>query len=199
MSKNLTAFILLVIAGGIYFTITSGMVADAKAVKAINDQYSSALSNASRLMTTRDQVLKQYNAISAEDRDRLDKMVPSTVDNIRLIIDLNNVAVRHGFSIPDVKANAASSAARPTGSVAPRPVAANGGPLPASAASFAAPVLDTVTVNFTAKASYDQFTSFLQDLEANLRIMDINHLTVVAQDEGMYTFQVQLQTYWLRQ
>ncbi|MDB5238926.1 MAG: hypothetical protein JWO00_261 [Candidatus Parcubacteria bacterium] len=200
MSKNLTAFILLVIAIGVYFTVTSGMIVDAKSVKAVNDQYSAALSSADRLIATRDEVLKQYNAISEADRDRLDKMIPSTVDNIRLIIDMNNVAIRHGFTLPDVKAVAASGPNKDAGSVAVRPpVSADGAPTRLTASSFAAPILDTVSVSFTATATYEQFLAFLQDLEANLRVMDVTHLTVGATDLGTYTFQVQLQTYWLRQ
>ncbi len=199
MNKNITALILIIISIGVYFTVTSSMVDDAKAVKAVNDQYSAALSSADQLVSARDRVLAQYNAISAGDRDKLDKMIPSTVDNIRLIIDLNNVAVRHGFTLPDVKA-IAGTASKTTGSVATRaPAGLNGGPSTLSAASFAAPTLDTVTISFTATAEYNQFVSFLQDIEANLRVMNLTHLTVVATDNGLYTYQVQLQTYWLRQ
>ncbi len=200
MNKNISALILLVIAVGIYFTVTSGMLADAKTVKTVNDQYASALADADRLVAARDKVLDQYNSISEEDRDRVSKMIPSSVDNIRLIIDMNNVAVKHGFSLPDVKALAASGPSKTGGSITSRPpVTPNGAPTRLSAASFAAPVLDTVAVTFSATASYKDFIAFLQDLEANLRIMDITRLTITAAENDKYAFQVQLQTYWLRQ
>lgn len=190
MNRNITALILIVISVGIYFTIGKDMIADAQAVKTVNDRYTAALSDAERLVAVRDQVLAEYNTISIEDRDRLDKMVPSTVDNIRLILDLNNVAQRHGFTLSDVKAEASPIQTLTDGTV---PVAGDidGG--------IGIPTLDTVTVSFAADAPYDQFVSFLQDLESNLRIMDVTELSVLANENGTYTFEVQVQTYWVRQ
>ena len=193
MNRNITALILIVLAVGVYFTVTKGALADAQAVKAVNDQYSSAIASAEKLIQTRDQVLKDYNNLSADDRDRLDKMIPSTVDNIRLVIDLNSVALRHGFSLKDIKAVASSDGqkAAPAPAVAASKTAASGG--------ISIPTLDTVDVSFSVTAPYSDFISFLQDLEASLRIMDVTHLTVTASDSGVYSFGVQLKTYWLRQ
>jgi Tfp pilus assembly protein PilO len=187
MNRNITAVILIVLAVGIYATFTRGLLDDASTVKAMNDQYISAMNNAAKLISTRDQVLKSYNDISADDRDRIDKMIPDTVDNIRLIIDLNSVALRHGFSLKNITATAKSGSS---------------GPAPshdASVASIATPTLDTVAVSFSVTAPYQQFISFMQDLEASLRVMDVTHLTVSANDSGTYDFGVQLNTYWLRQ
>jgi hypothetical protein len=62
------------------------------------------------------------------------------------------------------------------------------------------PILDTVTVSFSVSAPYQQFIDLLRDLEANLRIMDVTHLTVTAGTvPGSYDFGVELKTYWLRQ
>ena len=74
MNRNLTAIILIVAAVGIYVTVTQGFMAEAGQVKSVNDQYVSAIANAARLIAVRDQVLKDYNAISDNDRSRLDKM-----------------------------------------------------------------------------------------------------------------------------
>ena len=190
MNRNLTAFILIVLSGALYFTYTSGLWQQAQAVKAVNDQYSSAIDNAQKLISVRDQVLKDYNNISALDRDNLNKMLPNTVDNIRLIIDLNNVALKHGFSLKNITANTKDAAGNPS---APSMVQT------AQTGGISIPTLDTVTVSFNVTAPYLQFISFMQDLEANLRIMDVSHLTVTANDTGTYDFSVQLTTYWLRQ
>jgi hypothetical protein len=201
MSRNLTASILIVLALGVYFTVTSGMIADAKAVKSVNDQYASALSNAAKLISVRDQVLKEYKDISDADRARLDKMIPSTVDNIRLIIDLSSVALRHGFSLSSIKASASSNSSSNVGNPASPNMSLPSGTQPAGSAisSIAAPILDTVTVSFGASADYNQFISFLQDLEANLRVMDLTRLSIGAGEGNLYGFQVQFQTYWLRE
>lgn len=192
MNRNITAIILIVLAAGIYFTVTESAWNADKDIKAVNDQYVTAIANAARLVSVRDKVLQSYNSISQSDRDRLDKMLPSTVDNIRLIIDLNSVAVQHGLSLSGIRAaasNASSRSSQP--SVAPSMASANSG--------IGAPTLDTVEVSFSVKAPYQQFVSFLQDLEADLRIMDIKHLSVAVADDGTYSFTVDMNTYWLRQ
>lgn len=190
MNRNLTAFILIVIAVGIYVTVTQGFMAEAGQVKSVNDQYVSAIANAARLIATRDQVLKDYNAISDNDRARLDKMIPGTVDNIRLIIDLNGIAASHHMSLKGVSASASSGnpAAAPghaapggsaPGSAMTAPNAPIGGGFAGSQPSQAisAPVLDTVAVSFSVSASYQDFINLLQAMEADLRVMDLTHLS----------------------
>lgn len=209
MNRTVTASILIIAAIGIYFTITKSMVTDVQAVKAQNDQYAAALSSADEIIQAREAITRAYNSISQDNRARLDKMIPSAVDNIRLVIDLNNLALQHHFTLSDVKASVPSNS--PT-SGAPRQAAQSAGSsmlaavgiLPTlgaapAAQNIAEPVLDKVQVSFTAQTTYEQFISFLQDLEADLRIMDLTHLSVAVNEDGTYTFQTQFQTYWLRQ
>jgi Tfp pilus assembly protein PilO len=190
MNRNTTAIILLVLSAGIYFTFTRGLIAEAKAVQVVNEQYISAIKNAEQLIKVREQVLNAYNNISEEDRQRLDKMIPNTVDNIRLIIDLNSVAVRHGFSLRNIQAETTEG---------PRTPAAVSQANQSQAGEISTPTLDTVTVSFGVNAPYLEFISFMQDLEANLRIMDISSLRLTPNDGGSYDFEVTLKTYWLRQ
>ena len=205
MNRNVTATILIALAVGIYATFTRGVWNDVTSIQAVNSQYSSALNSAEKLIAVRDQVLKSYNNISANDRDRVDQMIPNTVDNIRLIIDLNSVALRHGFSLKGITAtNGTGSSASPQASPS-NPSSPGGAPYSgigsaaASPLSISVPTLDTVNVSFSVTAPYQQFISFMQDLEASLRVMDMTHLSVSANDTGTYDFTVQLTTYWLRQ
>jgi Tfp pilus assembly protein PilO len=194
MNKNVTATILIVLAIGTYFTVTKAKLAEVNAVRAINEQYISAISNADQLVKVRDKVLKDYNAIDETDRERLDKIVPNTVDNIRLVIDLNSVGLRHGFSLRNIKAAAGTSGSSgSSASQRPSTVTAtrDGG--------ISTPTLDTVSISFSVSAPYQQFIEFMRDLEANLRIMDLTHLTVAANSTGTYDFGVELKTYYLRQ
>lgn len=197
MNRNITAIILIVLAVGIYLTFTRAKLAEVNEVRAVNAQHLLAISNADKLMKVRDSVLKDYNALSADDRLRLDKMIPNTVDNIRLIIDLNSVALRHGFSLRNIKASASNS--NKTTFSTPQPQRQD---LDSSGmiSSIPTPILDTVTISFSVTAPYQQFIDLLRDLEANLRIMDTTRLTVSAgTNPGMYDFGVELKTYWLRQ
>ncbi len=197
MNRNITATILIVLAAGIYFTVTQSMLDGAKAVQAVNVQYLAAIDSADQLIKVRDQVLKDYNTLSLDDKGRLNKMLPNTVDNIRLIIDLNSVALKHGFSLRNIKAVASAAGQKSTTASVSTPQM-----MPANnmngANTIATPILDTVTVSFSVSAPYLQFISFMQDLEADLRIMDLTHLTMSVNDTGTYDYSLEFKTYWMR-
>jgi Tfp pilus assembly protein PilO len=189
MNKNATPLILIVLAIGLYFTVTTGKLDELKAIRAVNADYEQAINNSEQLIKVRDKVLKTYNDISEEDRQRLDKMVPNNVDNVRLIIDVNGVAARHGVSVKNIKTSTASSnsttQAQPPATTN-KPKAAAGG------------VLDTVTLSFSVSTNYQTFIEFMKDLEASLRIMDISRITLTANDIGTYEYGVEIKTYWLK-
>lgn len=200
MNRNVTATILIVLAIGIYFTITAGILSDAGKVQTVNNEYASAIVTANRMLELQDQVENTYKNLPATDKDRLSKMVPTSVDNIRLIIDLNNVASKHGFTLQNIQAQADQQGGAPGLSNPPTVITAPPGVGGAAGlATISVPTLDTVAVSFEVTAPYLQFVSFMQDLEANLRIMDMTHLSMKSSDNGVYQFSVGLKTYWLRQ
>lgn len=189
MSKNLTPIILIVLAIGVYFTYTTKKIDELKVIKLVNAGYEQAIANSEKLIKVRDNVLKSYNNISPEDRERLDKMLPNNIDNVRLIIDTNGVASRHGLFLKGIKTSATviSDASKTTIS----PQNQNNVSIPRG--------YDTVTVSFTVTTNYQSFLNFIKDLQASLRIMDINKITLKVNENGTYDFGVEFKTYWLKQ
>ena len=108
MNKNATGLILIVLAVGTYFTFTRVKIDEIKAIKTVNDEYKNALVNSERLVKDRDAILAVYNQIPVEDQERLEKIIPNNVDNVRLIIDINGVASRHGLAVKTVSCPQAS-------------------------------------------------------------------------------------------
>lgn len=192
MNKNITPIILVVLAIGVYFTFTKGKLDELKSIKAVNTGYQQALDNSEKLIKVRDNVLKTYNNISENDRERLEKMLPDNVDNVRLIIDANGVGARHGLTLKNIKTSASSANA----------TNAQGAATPGSARSNVVNVAntyDTVTLSFNVSTNYQTFIDLMRDLEASLRIMDISKITLTANDTGTYEYSVELKTYWLKQ
>ncbi len=187
MNRNITALILIVLSVGIYFTYTSGQIALLNSIQATNNQYQSAINNAKKLITLRDSVLNQYNAISDQDKARLDKIVPDNIDNIRLMIDISGIASRHGVTAANLTTSADSSAS-----------GASSAGASGSAASASSKGLSTVVVSFSVTTSYDNFIAFLQDIERSLRILDVTTLSLAPTANGNYTYGVTLDTYWLK-
>ena len=189
MNKNVTPLILIVLALGIFFTYTNNHIAELKTIQNQNADYLTAINNSKELIKLRDGVNADYSNLSADNKARLDKMLPDNVDNVRLIIDITNIGSRHGIPLKNISTNAPTTV---TGGTAAAP-GSNGVPT-----SFSA-VPGVVTVSFSFSSSYQNFLAFLDDIQASLRILDITHLTVTANDSGTYDFSVGLQTYWLKQ
>jgi Tfp pilus assembly protein PilO len=198
MNRNVTAVLLTVLAIGVYVTWTSPKWDEIKIIQTVNDQYIQAINNANRLIKVRDQVLKDYSALTEEDKARLEKVVPNTVDNIRLIIDLSNVAAQRGLTLRNIKATVSKNSNINTVSQV-QTIANPGVPGTPGTLISAAPTVDTVGVSFTVKATYDQFVTLMRDIEASLRVMDITRLSMESSDTGIYDYKVELKTYWLRQ
>lgn len=187
MNKNVIPIILIVVAIGIFFTFTNPRIDGIKAAAATNQDYLSAINNSVQLIHERDSVLTQYNSISSSDQARLNTMLPDNVDNVRLIIDVNGIAARHGFALQNITTSADS---------------ADGG---ASGLSESSGGTDSstpygiVTISFGFTASYDNFIAFMQDVQSSLRILDISQLSVTeGTTPGTFTYSMQLQTYWLK-
>lgn len=189
MNKNITPIILLILAIGIYFTFTRDKIDELKAIQAVNEQYRLALENSEKLIQVRDEVLQNYNSIDVSDRERLDKMLPDNVDNVRLIIDVNGVAARHGLAIRNVKTATPESNDNniSSGDVADEQYGIN---VPES--------YEAMTLSFDVNSTYQNFVNFLRDLEASLRIIDVSKIELTASDTGIYNYGVELKTYWLK-
>jgi Tfp pilus assembly protein PilO len=183
MSKNATPLILIVLAIGIYFTFTRVKIDELKVIRAVNDQYETALQNSETLVKTRDKVLKTYNQIDPINQDRLDKIVPDNVDNVRLIIDVNGVASRHNIVVKNIKTSTSGDASGQTSEIDTN-----------NASEY-----NTVVLSFDISTNYQTFVAFLKDLEASLRILEISKITLKATDTGIFDYTVEAKTFWLKQ
>ncbi len=188
MNKNITAIILIILAVGIYFTFTSSRMDELKAIQAVNNQYQEAIKNSETLINERDRVNKEYSAISIEDKERLNRLLPNTVDNIRLIIDVkDNIAAKRGLTLKNIKTSS------PEATQAIDAGASRAGD------TSSPKKYGTVNLSFSVTTSYENFIGFMKDLESSLRIMDISKLTVSAVKSGAYEFSVEIKTYWLKE
>ncbi len=186
MNKNTTAVILIVLAVGIYFTFTSKQIAALKSIQAVNKEYQQAIDNSAKLIEVRESVLASYNSIPEADKERLNKLVPDNVDNVRLIIDVkDDIAARHNLFLKNIKTTSPEAQAAAGATQAARPDSNE--------------KYGTVALSFSVTSGYEPFLQFLKDMEASLRLMDITKLTVKSNDDGTYDFNVELKTYWLKQ
>lgn len=190
MKSRVVPFMLLVLAVALFVAVTypaytdgSAGVKALQAKKAENDQ---TLDLAVELAEKREDLRKRYSKIKDEERALLAKLLPSTVDNVRLVNEIYAMAKIHHVTIGNVSVGEEASGEAKGGRAAAANVESRGrsyGVLP---------------VSFGAKASYGDFESFLRDLELSLRLVDVRSLALKSGSTGEYDWTVKLDTYWLR-
>lgn len=142
-------------------------------------QYQAALNNTTAIRQKRDSLVAKMSNFNSIDLSRLTKLLPDNVDNIKLVIDMNQIAQNHALVIKNIKLN--------------NTISADASKLGQDNSKFG-----TVGLSFSVSSSYDNFQNFLADLEKSLRLVDITDLSVAGNDTGIYDFAVTLKTYWLK-
>ncbi|MDZ4284305.1 MAG: hypothetical protein U1A28_00585, partial [Patescibacteria group bacterium] len=140
------------------------------------------LESARELQSVRDKLLAKYNSFPPDDIERLHKLLPDNVDNVRLIIDIDEMASRYGLTIQDINikqqqesrvrtAGAADEEAEDFGTSA-----RTAREMSEAAEGLVEPKLSFLTLSFSVVASYERFLAFLRDMERSLRIVDVTEL-----------------------
>ncbi len=179
--KNNTAIILLLLSVGLFYTFTNGQYQNVKTLQTLANEYRNVLKNVSAIVSLRDNLLVTYVAIPKMEIERMNKVLPDNIDTVRLALDLDSMASRYGISIKSIQTVIGPST---SSSLIVLPENAN--------------KYDTASVTFSFVSNYDNFKLFLADIEKSLRIMDIKSVSFQTSDSGFYTYQVSVETYWLK-
>ena len=70
-----------------------------KQIKERKQAYDDVLARARDLQAKRDDLRNRYNSITAADKTRLEQLLPDTLDNVRLVLDIDRIASRHGLRL----------------------------------------------------------------------------------------------------
>ena len=142
-------------------------------------KYDDVLNSSTKIVSQRDVLIAKRNTITDTDQTRLETLLPSNIDNIRLIIEISKIAqnrnlVAKNISFDDITQSSSGSIGQ-------------------SNSPFG-----TLSLKFTVNSTYSNFLNFLQDLESNLRLLDITNISFTSTNNGFYDFNVSLNTYWLK-
>lgn len=175
--RSVTPILLIIAAIALFFTYIDPTYSDVKTLQAEVASYDDALNKSKELQQIRDALLARYNTFSTDDLKRLELLLPDTVDNIRLVLDIDTIASRYGLVIKDLKITPSSQ----------------------TQDSFTPAVdqIKSVDLSFSVVSDYSTFLTFMRDLQDSLRIVDINRIDFVVGDRGVTTYNVTVRTYWL--
>jgi Tfp pilus assembly protein PilO len=178
--------IILVIAAVAGFVLyVNPMWTEVRTLRTQSGEYQSVLANAKQLEVARDGLLKTYNQLSQTDRTRLATMLPTSPENVSLILEVNAAAERSGLLLQNVKVIDQDDRAT-------RQRTAGLASLPSD--------VGLVQLEISVVGPYSAFTTFVRDIERNGRLIDFTKVSFVAlDDKTSYQYTVGLRTYWLRQ
>lgn len=175
---NIFSIIMVLASFGLFFAYVDPTYSEIKVLQGEKADYSRALANSKALQAERDKFLERYNAIDAGDRERLIKALPDNIDNVRLIIDIDEVAKKYGMRIRNFSASAVEES---------QVIGSDSG------------LYGTLTLSFTTTASYNTFLAFSKALEQSLRVIDISAISFSSSDTNpLYDYNVTIKTYWLK-
>lgn len=180
--RLLFPLILALAAIGLFVLYTNPTYQKLKEERLTVAAYDDALDKSQQLRVLRDRLQSARNAFSPQDEQKLVRLLPDQVDNIRLIIDINNIAARHGLAVANVALGEVSRSSESIRALAVGP---------------SAEPVGSVSLGFSVAATYEDFLSFLQDIEHSLRILDIEKLSFDSSQGDKYGFDFIVRTYWL--
>lgn len=199
MFRLLIPTILIGISLAGFFVFTKPILGDISDLKKEINSYNEALDNAKALEAERDKLTSKYNSIDPVNLEKLQKMLPDSVDNIRLILEIEKLASPYGMTLKDVKYE--SQEEKKEGDNTNIEISEN------IAKKDENKNYGTWELEFSTQGSYANFVSFLKDIEKNLRVVDISSINFSSEkvnvpgksqsiDSYKYTFKIK--TYWLK-
>lgn len=199
--KFITPIILIGVGITVFLAFSDPLYNDVLQLRAQVASYNEALSNSKALENERDKLTAKYNSINPENLTKLQKFLPENIDNIRLILEIEQIATPYAMSLKDIKYNTTNTATAPT------VLGFNqGGMVSAKNSPKDYGIWD---LEFSTSGSYNNFLNFTKDLERNLRIVDISsiefasgagttpHSAVNTSTEN-YKYNFKIKTYWLK-
>ncbi len=195
MTKILISILSLAVAGAVFFVYTKPTFNALQDLKVRVGEYDAGLQKSRELQELRSALLARYNTFPSGDLERLARLLPDHVDNVRLVLDLDSMATRYGMAVQNVVIANVKSAEQTVIGVA----------------SDQQKKYEPITLQFSTRATYPNFVRFMEDIESSLRIVDLVSLSIdsepLAQVSGAaesfaaeptYKYNIVIRTYWLK-
>ncbi len=195
MFRVATPLILIGISIAGFLMFVNPMYKEVSLLKTEINSYNEALNNSNVLDNERDKLTKKFNSIDPADLDKLQKLLPDNVDNIRLILEIEKLASPYGMVLKDVRYDTEKK----DDSTKTGVLQAGQGISNLGNADYG-----VWTLEFSTEGSYKNFLNFTRDLENNLRIVDVSSIQfssindTVKNTSETYKYAFKIKTYWMK-
>lgn len=174
---------LILVAIGLFFFVIDPQYKNVQKLEKDKGSNESLLNLSQDLQDKRDRLRASFNNISANEKDQLKKLLPDTVDNVRLILDISNIAETYGITIRNIQVSGGEESEGSRFDVVQSDLSNE---------------IGIISLSFSVTSTYEVFVAFLEDLEEALRIVDIRRLSIDRGEGVFMNYSISLDTYWLR-
>jgi hypothetical protein len=141
-------------------------------------KYQDTSNNSTKVVQNREILTAKNNNIKETDKAKLLKLLPNNIDNVRLILEITDIAAKRNLSLKGISISGSTKTSEAIGP--------DNTPY------------GTLNLKFSVNTTYDTFLNLLNDLETNLRLIDITDIGFSSSETDFYDFSVSLNTYWLK-
>jgi Tfp pilus assembly protein PilO len=207
MFKLIFSLLLVGSAFGLFFGFVGPTYEAVQEKQAQVERYETALQKTREIQELKRTLLSRFNVFSGPNIDRLQKLLPDHVDNVRLVLDIDGIASRYGIRLGNVEVQAQKRTEdEDVSSVVIGSSGRNSN-------------YRSLILKFDVSASYDNLIYFLRDLESSLRVTDLVSMNLERVDNAsdtsflvsgiedvtpatlgsVYRASIAIQTYWLNE
>ncbi|HEY1041158.1 MAG TPA: hypothetical protein VGE63_00325 [Candidatus Paceibacterota bacterium] len=189
MSKSIISILVMALSVGIFILVGKPAYDEIALLKEQKTVISAAGETAKSLQASWGDLVNRYNAVSDTDKERLELMTPSFVDNVKLMIEIEELAKKHKLSLKDIDID--KDKETQSGSV-----------------QDVSNAEKSIGIKFKVTGKYQDFLGFLAELEYSLRVVDVKSLSFrpergtvkdLKKPIDYYSYDVEVTTYWLPQ
>lgn len=163
----------------IFFTESKNYFPEIKVLRKQVSSYNETINTAKKVRSSIDKTLGEYNAISQDNVDRINKIIPSGADSMKLVVQIDDMMRKNGLILTSIDSKDAIDKKSVQG-------AAKNGGLTA----------EPVYLSIKAQGSYESFHSFIRKLEKSLRLIDVNSVKINPSGQNDYFFSIEAVSYW---
>lgn len=184
MNRALLPLILIILSVTGFFMWVNPHVENIKVLKTQMIESDSAMTSLKQLESAKLRLQNAESNFAKADTDKLQKLLPDNIDNIRLLLDIQGIASHYGVSIQDIS------------------VADQGQKTTAPSAQAIGPSnkqYGQMALSFSIGMSYENLMLFLKDLEKDLRLVEIKSISFAADNKNPNTYKVSvsINAFWL--
>jgi Tfp pilus assembly protein PilO len=176
--SNISKIVYIILTLVIAYIFIYPSVGEVSALTAEKQKYTDTLTMISNIENKKNELLTKFNNISATDRKDIETILPNSLDFVNLISQIDAVAAKYGISVDKVSSKETTSGN--------------------SGETISSQPYQSAIIGFSFDATYEKFNAFLNDLEKSLRILDIKSIKLTTKEDGIYTYNMEFQTHWLK-